>query len=372
MLIFIQHYRTAWVDHFPGNYSNNFNSQTYSSRPTLSGTGVYFSNCLFRSVSSTSPGGALYCSNSVTYLLVESSSFFSCTSSSNGGALYVSCDNYVLYEVCGYDCYSTYTGTGGTAHGEFSYSSLSNVASNKNFINYSSIARCVTERTNTQYMICHHYGKHYCPSINVSMNKCYTRSGFYCWPTSDSNSIACLLSYSSFVDNNATRCICIELGLPGIKYEIKSCNILRNTQGTLNSEGTIYACGNTMIDDSCILENKATYIFRVSSSYTITLSGCTVDSTTYYGSLITKNAVTKSFILALGHMSTQNCDAEYDSVGYILTPITRSPSPSKKQKLCNTGERCFIHIQLRDVFSLTSILLFNFIHPYSSSYKTIS
>jgi hypothetical protein len=152
----------------------------------------------------------------------------------------------------------------------------------------------------------------------------------------------------------------------GAKYEMKSCNILRNTQGTLGTEGTIYANGNLVIKDSCILENTATYIFCVqSSSYTITLSNSTVDKTSNNGYLTTQNTVTKSFILALNHMSTRNCHSEYDSAG-ILTPNLHTPSSSKQV-------RCFTHVKyiyqplIEDVTSFINILIFNFIHPYVSN-----
>ena len=59
---------------------------------------------------------------SVTYLLVESTSFFSCsTSSSSGGVINFSNSNNgqcVLNEVCGYDCCLTYTSG---PHAQFAY-----------------------------------------------------------------------------------------------------------------------------------------------------------------------------------------------------------------------------------------------------------
>ena len=138
------------------------------------------------------------------------------------------------------------------------------------------------------------------------------------------------MTYSSFVDNNAPRAICLYLWTTGANYEIKSCNILRNTQ-TYTSYGTFYTIGNVMIENSCILENQASTIFQQSSSsYKYTLSKCTVDSTTNNGYLTIKNTPTKSFILALNHMSTRNCHSEYDSAGY-LTPIIPSPFSSNKQ-----------------------------------------
>ena len=65
--------RTAWSDYFTGT-PTNYNSKTYGSRQTPSGTSVHISNCLFRSITSADQGGAVYCSNSATYFLVESTS----------------------------------------------------------------------------------------------------------------------------------------------------------------------------------------------------------------------------------------------------------------------------------------------------------
>jgi hypothetical protein len=366
MLTFLIHSRTAWNDYFTGNPTTLQPKEYSGTAQTLSGTNIHVLNCLFRSITSSSDGGALYC-NSVTYLLVESSSFFSCTTSSDdGGAICFSNGNgqSVFYKVCGYDCYSTYTS--GTSFGQFSYNCLNNAASSKNYINYSTIARCGIDNSYAHYVICHHYGTHLYPSVNMSMNKCYGRTGIYCCPYGGSNSATCSISFSSFSDNIATGYTCIQLWTTGVLYEIKSCNILRNTQGSLGSQGTIYTAGNLIIRDSCILENTATYIFRQgSSSYTITLSNCTVDSTSNNGYLTTQNSVTKGFILVLNHISTRNCHSEYDVVG-TLTPIMQSPSSSKKQKLCYTGDNYFLHLRLRDVFSLAKVLIFNFIHPYAS------
>jgi hypothetical protein len=186
----------------------------------------------------------------------------------------------------------------------------------------------------------------------------------YCNPLKDSNSFICSLSYSTFTDNNATRYTCIALVSGGAKYEIKSCNIIRNTQGTLDTQGTIYTQGNTFIDDSCILENNANYIFYVSySSYTIILTNCTVDKMTRSGNLIIKNTVTKSFILALNHLSTRICHSEYDAAG-TLTPVIQS---SIKQKLCYTFRKYFYQPYLGDFVSLMWVFIFNFIHSNPSS-----
>jgi hypothetical protein len=354
------HIRTAWSDFFTvSSPTNPYFSQTYNSRLNPSATSVYVLNCLFRSISSSSDGGALYCT-SVTYFLVESTSFFSCkTSTTHYGAIHLSISNggqSVLYGVCGYDCFSN-------QYYQFGYMYVNNVASNKNYVNYSSIARCVNENSNSYFMLALGNGKNCCPSVNMSLNKCYCRSGITSWPTGDS-SITC----SSFANNHAIGHTCFWLNTGGANYEMKNCNILRNTQGTLGTQGTIYTASNLKIEDSCILENTATYIFyQESSSYTITLSNCTVDKTTYNQKLVIQNTVTKSFILALNHMSTQNCHSGYDSAGY-LTPNIQTPSPSKKQRICYTIGN-FPHLsRLSDFFSFNSIFIFNFIYPYNTNY----
>jgi hypothetical protein len=332
------HFRTAWNDYFTGNATSTL-SNAYETRETPSVTGVYVLNSLFKSITSTSNGGALYCSSSVKYLLIESTSFFTCKTSSGGGAIYFSNTGNgqcVLYKVCGNDCCTT-----STSDYQFSYIYVQNIPSSKNYISYSSVSRCVNENSGSEYTMRNNYGKIYFPSINVSMNKCYCRSGIYCYPDSESNSITCSITYSTFADNNATGHSCLRLNSNGLKYEIKSCNIIRNTQVSLDTGGTINADANVTIDGSCILENKATYNFFIpSSSYTITLSNCTVDSTSSNRNIIIQNTVTKSFILALNHMSTRNCNSEYDSVG-TLTPIASHFSPSNEQMHCRSCGRHF-------------------------------
>jgi hypothetical protein len=361
MLTFLIYSRTAWNDYFTGT-PTKFSSQTYTSRQTPSYSSLYVSNCLFKSITlSSGNGGALYCI-SVTFFLVESTFFFSCkTREQYGGAIYFesSAGQSVLYEVCGYDCYSD-------AHYQFAYIRVNNVISYKNYFNYSSIAHCVTEKSNLYYTLYLDYGKICCPSVNMSLNKCYGVSGIVCLPTIDSNSVTCSFIYSSFTDNIATGYTCFGLGRNGARLEIKSCNILRNTQVILGTQGTIFTYGNLMIEDSCILENKATYIFfQGHSSYIITLSNCTVDLTSNNGYLTIKNTVAKSFILALNHMSTENCHSEFDSAGY-LTSIIQTLSSSKKPIICYTYLNCFNQSQL--TFASTFIFLFHFIHPDFSNY----
>jgi hypothetical protein len=347
---------TAWNDFYNSQQPTPINKQKHTSRLSLSDASVYVSNCLFESITSTSNGGALCCSSSVTYLLVESSSFFTCKTSGTGGAIYFANTNSgqsVLREVCGNNCCTT-----SSSDGQFTRIDVKNNATSKNYVNYSSITRCVNEGSSAWFMLCICNGKICCPSVNITMNKCGYRSGIYYTPFSDSNSVTGSLSYSTFTDNTAAVHGCIRFE-GALNYEIKCCNILRNTQGSLNEHGTIITDYNLKIEDSCILENVANYIFfqsSSSSSYKITLSNCTVDKTTNNGYLTIQNKVTKSFILTLNHMSTQNCHAEYYSAG-CPTPITQ---------LCYTCKNHFHLPRMREIVSLISLLIFNFIHIHSS------
>jgi hypothetical protein len=342
--------RTYWDNYFTGTPSL-IQPKEYGATQTLSGTNLYIFNCLFRSVTSSNYGGAFYCT-SVTYLLVESSSFLSCrTNAQCGGAIYFSNGQCVLDGVCGYDCYSTYTTS---PQYQFAYICVNDATSNKNNVNYSSIVRCVNGRPESYYTLGLFWGKICCQSVNISMNECLHHSGIYCTPYKDSNSVTCSISYSSITDNTANGHICIQFWQDGANCEMKSCNILRNTQGSLDSIGIIFTNSNLKIEDSCILENKADCIFNQGSSFIITLSNCTVDSTNHYNSFTIQNTVTKSFILGLNHVLTQNCHSEYDSVGY-LTPFIQHQSHIK----CYTYRKCSCQSQQ---FSI--IFVFNFIHSY--------
>jgi hypothetical protein len=362
MFSFILHYRTAWNDYFPGtNPTTTLSPKEYTSRESVSDTYVYVSNCLFNKCSSSSDGGALYCS-SVTYLLVESSSFFSCkTSSKFGGAIYFSNTNSgecVLHKLCCYDCLTTYTSG--------SYGQFANIEVRRSYISYSSIVRCVNDDSDSWHTLRHVNGNICCPSVNFSMNKCAYRSGIYFSPSSDSSSITCSLLYSSFADNNASNYNCFIFFRSNTKYEMKCCNVLRNRQAS-DSNGIIETKENVTIEDSCILENTANYVFYAySSSNIITLLNCTVDkTTTNLGSLIIQSTVSRSFILALSHMSTRNCHAEYDAIG-TLTPIIQPLCPTMNQKLYYTCKRFFNQPHLRDFVSLMWVFIFNIIHPSPS------
>jgi hypothetical protein len=346
MSVFLIRVRTAWDDYFYGSSpSQTYVTTKYTTNQSTSSTNVFVSNCLFIGCTSESYGGALFCSSSVQRLLIESSSFFSCSTSSNyGGAIYFYNTNTgecVLYKVCGNDCYSTYTSS--SSNGQFTYIFVQNTVSNKNYVNYSSISRYVNDNSNSYYTLCHYNGKFCFPSVNISMNKCQYYSGIYFTAYVDS-SVTCLFSYTSFADNFASGNTCICQIRTAIKAEMKCCNIYMNSQGSLSSQATIRFDGDSTVKDSCILMNTATYTFYAYSTYIITVSNCTIDSTSHQHSLVLKNTITKSFIHALNHIVTENCAAEY---------------AQPKKILCYT---CNCQSGIGDFISLIHLFIFAFIH----------
>jgi hypothetical protein len=349
----------SWDEYFTGTPITTLVPGEYNSRQTPTGSSVYVLNCLFNKFTSGSNGGALYFT-SVTYLLIESSSFISCKTSSNqGGAVYFSNSGgqCVFYSVCSNDCCSTYSS--GSSY-QFAYISVNNGALSKNYFNYSSITRCVNEIKGSQYNLNLYNGKICCPSTNISLNKLDYQPVFWLVPYKESNSVTCSLTYCSFVDNNSTNDNCIAIGTTGAKNEIIFCNILRNTQVVVGSRGTIQSSGNSAFKDSCILENKANCIFYGLSSGIITLSNCTVDSVTYSNSFTIQNTVTKSFIHALNHISTQNCHSGYDSVGSLIA-IPPTSKPKEKLIFCYTYKIIQYRANVSDFFTFISLFIITFI-----------
>jgi hypothetical protein len=350
----MQQPKYSWDEYFTGSPSQ-FVGYQYTTRQTRSEQSVYVLNCLFNKISASSGGSALYCT-SVTHLLIESTSFFTCkTSTGNGGAIYFSNTNdgqCVLHEVCGYAC-----GTEGS-YGLFAYIQVNDSILCKNHINYSSVARCTFEVSNS-YRTLHLYnGKICCPSVNISMNKCYYRSGLLLWPSYESNTVTCSLLYSTFADNTATNYNCIYFWRSSAEYEIKYCNIIRNKQVSLSSWATIRSNGNLLIENSCILENEATNNFYAESTCTITLSKCTVDRTTSTGKLVVQNTAAKSFILGLKHMSTLNCNAGYDSAGTLTAIPTECPTNEVIYQKCKTNNR---QIRISEVLLVNCIFMITFV-----------
>ena len=210
-------------------------------------------------------------------MLVEETTFTECQSSGSGGAIFFGYDgNCALAKVCGYKCSTTNSNNCQFDRVYVTSSALTFV----NTVNDSSIAY-TSNSNNAHYTLCHGYGRIIACSVNVSNNNCSRYSGIYCYPypslSGSSGDASCLITFSTFANNTChTYYICLLMDKGSAYKEITRCNVVRNTQQSRDSLGTIYSIGNLDIKYSCILDNSAKYDFYA-NSYTITISNCTRD-----------------------------------------------------------------------------------------------
>jgi hypothetical protein len=190
-----------------------------------------------------------------------------------------------------------------------------------------------------QFSLRLHYGTILCSSANLTNNECYRHPAFYCYPTASSASDTCCVSYSTIVNNIANGGYgCIWLNNGASTHFFDTCNVLNNKQtDASNSIGTIRVNANLLIKNSCILgNNEYNKVFSETySSGKITLSNCTIDDDIfsngrYTGSLTISKSIGKSFINALSHISTRNCDSYFDSFG----TLSAKPNVPSKNPLC--------------------------------------
>jgi hypothetical protein len=304
-----------------------FTAPEYTNRRIDTSTSnVYVHNCVFNGCTSSSNGGAILCSSSVLRLLVEQSSFISCKASNrNGGAIYfynTASGECVLSRVCGFDCLTT-NSSGGT--GQLGYSYVKNNINSRNHFNDSSITHSLNgdRKSYDAFRLCN--GNILCPSVNVTSIICYQYITLDCHPTSLG---MCCLSYNSIVNNTASDFNIIWFSGSSSPFYIDTCNVLNNKQ-TSSSSGIIFAQGNLLIKDSCILGNsEEKTIFYAYTSSSITVSNCTFDNNRCVGNVTFINTIKSSFINPLSHIATERCDSYFDSYGTLTVKISvpsRSP-----------------------------------------------
>jgi hypothetical protein len=295
----------------------------YTERIDVSGNeNVSVHECIFRNITSSEEGGALYCNSSDHRLLIEQSSFISCmTSEGHGGGIHflsAVSGECALLRVCAYNCSAVKSGD---SYGQFAWITIKS----RNHVNDSSIIRTLTKGGRSHCELYLYYANILCPSVNLSNNKCNYYTAMLCFPTSQDT---CYISYSSFVNNSAMGGFgCIYLENPDSSKYIDTCNILNNKQHSSN-RALIITWGNLLIMDSCILgSNKDNRVFYEGHHlYKITISNCTIDDdifteSRYYGSITMNKSIESSFVNQLSHIVTQKCDSYFDSYG-ILTSIT--------------------------------------------------
>ena len=327
--------KTSFEDVYGLDYSpQEYTGPEYKERTDASGNeSVYVHDCVFRDISSSVDGGALYCSSSVQRLLVEQSSFISCiTSYTYGGGMYSYSGQCVLSRICAFNCCST---RNGDSFGQFAYIN-SNIQNN---VNDSSITHTLKRGTYPRYALCLERGNILCTSVNLTNNECYYRPALVCVQTSS-------ISYSSIVNNTANGGYgCILLWY--YSHCIDTCNILNNYQESY-IEATIYTNENLFIKDSCILGNNKK-VFYASSSGNITISNCTIDddiftNNRFYGTVTVNKTIQRTFNISLSHIAY--CDL-------IVKLIVHSEcSHTLMSCNCNYNFRDFYYYKIHRAFIL--------------------
>ena len=312
-MMMIQHLITInasykdWSDFYSGSPTQTYISG--ATRITPSAGSVHVKHAIFKDLSPTQNGGAIYCS-SVSLFLAEYTSFISCTPTGQGGAMYlIITGECVLSKVCGFCCLAI------NNYYLFDYIQVSQDITKKNQIIDSTI--CRTETESYDYIIIHNYGKQSLNSVNISHNKIR-----YCGIESRNQAISSdiPIKYCSFANNTAIYCKVIHLQQSAVQKSINYCNIINNEQKG-SSLGVITTDGITKIENSCILGNKGSCIVYVSSGTGSSMSNCAIDFTS--SSLISisiTNTAKYSFINLVEWLSTAACKAKYGSYDLIVFP----------------------------------------------------
>jgi hypothetical protein len=309
----------AWTDYYSG--SGTLYQQQTTRLTSFSGT-AYIKNCFFNGLSTTDQAGAISCySSSSLLMLIESSTFINVQGASYGGAIYFSYSGqYVSVKVCGYGCKST------SSHSQFEYVQVTNGISSRNEVHDSSI--CGTNQPSQNYEMLHHYGKIIIDQTNFSSNSCRYGAPIHSNPSSNGNYVASTISYTTVANNVVASGMCIVLESSNL-HEVYSCNFISNTDQSSNN-GLMIVSGSLNLRDSCILNNSATYVIRNSGGKSITVTNCTMDSTSKFSGTVTISSTPKtSFINRIDHIETALCFSKYDSIGSLtVVPNTIKTYPN--------------------------------------------
>ena len=304
------------------------------SRHVPSDANVGVCSSWFHDISAYENGGAMYCGSSISKCFIEFTTFSLCsTSQTHGGALYyltssVGDGDIEINKVCGYKCHASetakswgqfievdYKGNDSGQNCRFKDSSFSkSVNQFKDGLGGGSYNATCLIKCSTMFNM-----------MNISSNECFRRTAIYC-QTSTLMTTPITMEYTSMVNNTANGYSMIWLDYyPKAKYIINKCNVLKNKQKMLSTEGIIYTYALINFNDCCIPANEDDVMFyTIGNPYNyqcgIILNNCTTDAgDEHVGSFECNNKPEKDFIHPLKHIETRNCDAVYEFVG-TLTP----------------------------------------------------
>lgn len=339
---YVKAFKTAFTDAFSSSGFEEYENKNHTGSESYipSKNDVCVEDTIFFKCKSSSYGGAISCPSgtSVKRLFISDSSFTICkTTNDDGGGIYFYNENYgecAIRRICSFNCSSIYTGDMGTT-GQCAFIHTKTDASYINHVNDSSITHTLIESKYPKLPLRLDNGNIVCPSVNMTNNDCYGLSCLACAPSikSGSTEVTCSISYSSFVNNTANGdfgCICYNtLKSYGL---ISTCNIINNRQ-TSSDWAIIVTAGKLTIKGSCIVGNNMTFCKKNNND--ITISNCTLDengigSSGYTDILTFIETIEYSFINALSHIVTDNCDSFFDSYGNLTSMYTISRKAKKK------------------------------------------
>ena len=139
----------------------------------------------------------------------------------------------------------------------------------------------------------------------MSNNNCSSISGILCYDCQSA-----YIYHSSFINNicnNYDICIAFADNYNYIS-ELRSSNVINNSQKLLSSYGTITSWYSLTVIDSSILNNSADYDFFCDDSrYTITVIDCVIDNNSFGGNVETTNCTSNGGTVSVEMGEAEHC-----------------------------------------------------------------
>ena len=291
---------TSWSEYYssiPVETTNKYSEFTSSNKTLFQILGnTYVLECYFHDMSSNSGGAILY-SIINGNILIEKCSFYSCRSTSYTAAIRVEGGNSIIVFTCGHGCFSN-------SHDGFCSITSDGEDREINKIMDSTISHCGAKGN---LIVNNAHGFVDIKSMNLSNNEAY-QICLGCGPskTHSKTKISCLVTYSSFRNNTATK---ITLNFDhgynteGI-FQLKYSNVIDN-----KAMQTITTNADTNIFQSSIINNINPFFYITKVQSKITLTECNTDTSQIESSLsIIQLETTNPFIVALTFIWTGKCN----------------------------------------------------------------
>ena len=230
----------AWEDFFSDDYVIDCKNCKLTGSETQN---VYVHDSVFKYLYSASKGGSIYLEPSSTIsILIEKTSFLHSRSGSIAGAVYYSGKGaYILSESCGFNC-------SGKGSFHFDYTYVTSGMTQKNELLDSSYSCCKDKQY--EFVSYRWGGKMKISFVNASNNEAKIGSCLY---EDDGN----VTSFSSFANSSSADYSIIYFDSSSITCVIDHCNFIGNNQVS-TTKGFLYLNTNTIIQNCCIFDNKAT------------------------------------------------------------------------------------------------------------------